>query len=502
MSGEIMSGLLRANLAASAAMIVVLALRTPVARRLGARAAYALWSSVPLAAVACLIPARMVVLHRAVAAAADAAPAMASAAFGHATAGHADPPVGAIATAAWALGAVLWAAALAWRQHRFSRALGPLRREADVYRAQAAGLGPVLLGALRPRIVLPADFEARFTPGEQVVVLAHERAHQRAGDHLVNAAVAVFQCVCWFNPLTHLAAFHLRVDQELACDAEVMARHPRARKAYAEAMLKTQLVPFAAPLGCQWPATGPSRLKRRIAMLKAVAPNLPRRIAGLVLATGFSASASVAAWAAQPPRVQTVVAVYASEAALPPASDAVSPAPRPASHALPRGARRLGVALVGAIVEGAPSKAGRLIDDGADINHQTEGDGTPLVEAARIDDMVTARRLIATGADVNRAAPGDGNPLITAVARGHMGIAALLLDHGADVNGFVLGDETPLIAAARSQASGMVRFLVERGADVNLAVPTGNRPGETRSPLSVTRDPAIADYLRSHGARG
>jgi len=502
MISEILTALLRTNLAASAAVLVILALRIPVARRLGVRAAYVLWSAVPLAAAACLIPARMVVLHRAivrVAEVAPAAPATAGAtALGHA-ASHLAPSAAAIATTVWALGAVLWVAVLAWRQHRFSRALGPLSREAGVYRAQAAGLGPVLLGALRPRIVLPADFETRFTPREQVVVLAHEQAHLRAGDHLVNVAVAAFQCLCWFNPLAHLAAFHLRVDQELACDAEVVARHPRARKAYAEAMLKTQAVPFASPLGCQWPATGPSSLRRRIAMLKTLAPSLPRRVAGLVLAAGFSVSAGVAAWAAQPPRVQTAVAIGPGPAVrlAPTAVASLRLSPQ-----IAHSAHRLGAGPVGAIGGDDPAQVGRLIEAGADVDRYRPGDGTLLVEAARVSDLVTARRLIAAGADVNRAAPGDGNPLIQAAANGHEAIAALLLDHGADINAFVLGDETPLIAAARSQNPGMVRFLVERGADVNLTVPTGNRPGETRSPLSVTRDPTIADYLRSHGARG
>jgi ankyrin repeat protein len=114
--------------------------------------------------------------------------------------------------------------------------------------------------------------------------------------------------------------------------------------------------------------------------------------------------------------------------------------------------------------------------------------------------VVAARDLLARGADPNQAAPGDCNPLIVASAAGHKVIADLLLAHGADINGFVLGDETPLIAAARAQNPGMVRFLVERGADVNLRVPSGNFPGEMRSPLSVARDPQIIEYLRAHGA--
>ena len=504
MTSELLAGLARTNLAASAAVLVVLALRIPTARRLGARAAYALWSAVPLAAAACLVPPRVVTLQQSFAAVADAAPgapgATAIASQGAAASGAAGLSMGAIVLGVWALGALLWAAALAWRQHSFSRALGPLSREADVYRTRATGLGPVLLGALRPRIVLPADFETQFTPQERVLVLAHERAHLRAGDHLVNAVVAAAQCLCWFNPLAHIAALTLRVDQELACDAAVVARHPRARRAYAEAMLKTQATGFAAPLACQWPAMGPSPLKRRIAMLKAAAPSAPRRVAGLALAGALSLGGGLAAWAAQPPRVQVAAYAEAAPAPRPQASaDAVGQAaPRPARP----DAARLGADLVQAIAKGRQDEALRLIDAGADVDHYSAGDGTPLTMAARDPDMVSARRLVERGADVNRAAPGDGNPLIAASARGHRAFAALLLAHGADINGFVLGDETPLIAAARSENPGMVRFLVERGADVNLAVPSGNWPGEMRSPLSVARDPQIKDYLRSHGARG
>ncbi|HEY0436289.1 MAG TPA: M56 family metallopeptidase, partial [Phenylobacterium sp.] len=313
MASEILSGLVRANLWASAAVIVVLALRTPVARRLGARAAYALWVAAPLAGAACLIPARVITLHQTAAGVREAATAMRASyapspvALSHLTSDLFGTSLGVLATAVWALGAILWAAAVVWRQHQFHRALGPLRREAGVYRAQAAGVGPVLMGAFRPRIVVPADFEARFTAEEQVVVLAHEEAHLRAGDHLVNVAVAGLQGLCWFNPLAHIAAHCLRVDQELACDAAVLARHPRARRVYGEAMLKTQFAGLAAPLACQWPAVGPNPLKRRIAMLRAAAPSAPRRLAGLALAAAFSLGAGVAAWAAQPPQVQTVI---------------------------------------------------------------------------------------------------------------------------------------------------------------------------------------------------
>src|SRR5450432_316661 len=54
--------LLRVNLAAAAAVAVVLALRQPARRLFGAGAAYALWSMAPLAALAMVLPARIVTI--------------------------------------------------------------------------------------------------------------------------------------------------------------------------------------------------------------------------------------------------------------------------------------------------------------------------------------------------------------------------------------------------------------------------------------------------------
>ena len=48
----------QANLAAGAAILLVLALRAPARRRFGARLTYALWLLPPLAAAATLLPAR------------------------------------------------------------------------------------------------------------------------------------------------------------------------------------------------------------------------------------------------------------------------------------------------------------------------------------------------------------------------------------------------------------------------------------------------------------
>ena len=298
MSATMLEALLRANLAGSAAILLVLALRRPVRRRLGPMAAYLLWSAVPLCALAGLLPP-----PAASNALAPAVTLMASAAHGlqpltRGAATFADPLI-----AAWAAGVLAMALLLARRQARFVRSLGrlePLEGASGVLRGEHSGAGPFVLGSLRPRIVAPADFEARFAGEARGLILAHERVHLERADAAINGLMAMVQCLAWCNPLVHLAAHRLRVDQEIACDAAVVARHPRARRLYAETLLDAALMPRLVPFGCHWPAAGARSLKERLTMLN-VAPASPlRRRLGVALVSVIAAAGAGAVWAASP----------------------------------------------------------------------------------------------------------------------------------------------------------------------------------------------------------
>jgi len=317
---DILTALLRANLAGAAAILVVLALRKPVRRLFGAQQAYGLWVLAPLACLAVLLPARQVL---APALAAPPAPVIAS---------HLAPPVPAppevVASAvnaaasrppvpvpdvpqlilgAWLVGVGVGFALLAWRQRRFLATLGPLRHvergDGRLLLAEGAAAGPALVGALFPRVIVPGDFERRFTPAEQVVVLAHEQTHLARQDARANGLLALAQCLNWFNPLLHVGAYFIRLDQELACDAAVMASLPGQRRCYAEALLKTQMTKQPLPLGCYWPARSRHPLEERIAMLKQPSPGAIRRLAGAASVLALSLGLGLAAWASQPPQV-------------------------------------------------------------------------------------------------------------------------------------------------------------------------------------------------------
>ena len=64
--------------------------------------------------------------------------------------------------------------------------------------------------------------------------------------------------------------------------------------------------------------------------------------------------------------------------------------------------------------------------------------------------------MLEAGANPSATIDGDGSPLIGAARSGRSDITKLLLDQGADPNGVVEGDGSPLImaAAARPARSG------------------------------------------------
>ena len=246
---ELLQTLLEATVATTGALLLVLAMRRPLRAAFGATIAYAAWALVPVAAIAVLLPAATrpvlaVPMVQVLVAAATATP-MANAAA------SVDWQLG--LGLAWISGVLLALLWFACQQRGFRHGLGALRRLADgLQQAQAVDGLPAAMGLFKPVIVLPADFDARYSAEQRALMVAHERMHIVRGDLHANALTAAMRCVFWFNPVLHVATRHFRHDQELACDLRVIARHPNSRRAYGEAMLKTQLADFGLPVGCHW----------------------------------------------------------------------------------------------------------------------------------------------------------------------------------------------------------------------------------------------------------
>lgn len=305
---HILDALLRVNLIAGAAIVFTLIANRPVRRIFGAGAAYRMWLLVPFAAGVSLLPApdglsgifadgSTAGSERLIAATVMQGFKTAGAA-GQSLIGTTDtwissahfPTDGLLATPTLAVATWLTIAMLL-----FTRSLVRSRRAvADT------ALGPALIGVFRPRLVLPQDFTLRFDAREQELILAHEATHRAAGHTYVNALVELARCVNWFNPLIHIGAHCARTDQELACDAAVLARYPTERRVYAQALLKSQIATVFPPLGCAWPGRSSASLRRRILMLTRRAPGRARSFVGFIVVAALMGGSGYAAWSAPP----------------------------------------------------------------------------------------------------------------------------------------------------------------------------------------------------------
>lgn len=226
-------------------MALVMMLRRPVARWLGAGAAYLLWA-LPLArmvmpALPCDIDPSP--LHLAV----DQA-------------GLPDlltvPPTAPVVTTAqgfpwleaglslWFVGMIAFLAVQAVGYTRFRRhmldgatSIGEEGRIRIITSPHASG--PLAFGVWRPYIVLPADFALRYDAQEQDMAIAHERAHHERGDLAANMVALLLLAVHWCNPVAWIAYRAYRADQETACDARVLSLYGRDQAhAYGRAILK------------------------------------------------------------------------------------------------------------------------------------------------------------------------------------------------------------------------------------------------------------------------
>ena len=301
------------TLAATIATAMVLVLRIPLRRAFGPQVAYAAWALVPAALLIATLPRpgaghalapELLAVHPGLLVAATDAVS--------ASAGAADWRL--VVIGIWLIGILASAFWFFIQQRRFVRGLGRLRRDASgAWRGDRVP-APAVVGALRPRIVLPSDFETRFGPGEAALVLAHERAHVARGDTRANLVAVALRCLQWFNPLLHVAARSFRLDQELACDAAVVARHPHARRRYAGAMLNVQLAVPGLPVGCHWQSS--QSLKERILMLKQSQPAARRRRLGAVAVCVLVSATSYGAWAFRPADTATAVSAVANQASV------------------------------------------------------------------------------------------------------------------------------------------------------------------------------------------
>ncbi len=158
-----------------------------------------------------------------------------------------------------------------WQQ-RFEQLAARLGVKLKVRLKQGAQIvTPMLVGVLRPTILLPASLFARLPVDQLELILVHELAHLRRLDPLFNLLQTGLDTLLFYHPVVHWISRKVREDRELCCDEIVVAsggnrlRYARALLALAEA--RTHDVPMPALA-----ATGGALLERVERIVELPAP--------------------------------------------------------------------------------------------------------------------------------------------------------------------------------------------------------------------------------------
>src|SRR5262249_49355726 len=96
--------------------------------------------------------------------------------------------------------------------------------------------GPVLVGVVRPLLLLPAAAVPGWETEQLEMIFLHELAHVRRWDNLVNLVQRVVESTLFFHPAVWIVSDWARREREDCCDALVVARTGRPR-AYAETLV-------------------------------------------------------------------------------------------------------------------------------------------------------------------------------------------------------------------------------------------------------------------------
>lgn len=82
--------------------------------------------------------------------------------------------------------------------------------------------GPVAFGFWHPTIVIPLSLATRTPPALLEAMLAHELAHIRRHDYIVNLGQLLIETLLFFNPAVWWISQQIRTEREACCDADAI----------------------------------------------------------------------------------------------------------------------------------------------------------------------------------------------------------------------------------------------------------------------------------------
>ena len=289
-----------------ALIVLALLLRRPVAKYLGAGAAYALWF-LPLARLLfppVTLPAWMkpsflesapaaepVVTDLALTPAAESGFSYTDVLAPVAPATM-ESPVDFVVPLVilWLVGAAIFMGRRFWLYGELRRELledaRPVGEVGNIRLVETTAIsGPMAFGVIDKVVALPDGFMVSRERQVRDLAIAHELEHHYGHDILVNVLIQPLFAAHWFNPLGWMGWTAMRRDQEAACDARVVASRSRDERAAYAAIIadfarRPQIAPrpaLAAPMAC--PVLGDKSIIHRLRSLPMTDHSRRRRVA-------------------------------------------------------------------------------------------------------------------------------------------------------------------------------------------------------------------------------
>jgi beta-lactamase regulating signal transducer with metallopeptidase domain/HEAT repeat protein len=177
---------------------------------------------------------------------------------------------------------------------------------------------PMVIGHVKPLVLLPMAALSGLSPQQLEAILAHELAHVRRHDYLVNLIQTVIETVLFYHPAVWWVSSQLRVLREHCCDDLAVAACGD-RKGYVHALLSLEHLRGESPLLAVGATDGPLFARARRVLIEADRTAAsPRLAAGVVaLAVGVLAIAGVSTASQERARAQAANPMVQTESPVP-----------------------------------------------------------------------------------------------------------------------------------------------------------------------------------------
>ena len=198
---------------------------------------------------------------------------------------------------------------------------------------------PVILGHVKPVILLPAAVLSGLSAAQLEAIVAHELAHVRRHDYLVNLAQTVVETLLFYHPAVWWVSRQIRETREHCCD-DLAVAVCRSRREYVHALLELEELRGSMPVLALGATDGSllSRGRRLLAPAQArpASPRLAASVIALIVVTAAVAGASfnaaaVPTWSGAEPVPSAATVPAALQTAQPSDTTPVITAPDPAT---------------------------------------------------------------------------------------------------------------------------------------------------------------------------